>query len=167
MRTNKRSNPVVSFHPSGCPISGPRRALTRVSPVCELPRVDYELVKIHHPDACHGLDPAISHERFQRIQQAYNFLRNPKKRSSARGVGVNYAAYRYAPQKAPDGSTRTWTGQMNEWGGFKYQYDHEFNPTAKKPGAASEERKTEKIFHEEDTFYWVFGAVVSTTACCA
>ncbi|KAG9028868.1 hypothetical protein FS837_003711, partial [Tulasnella sp. UAMH 9824] len=119
----------------------------------------YELVKIHHPDACHGLDPAISHERFQRIQQAYNFLRNPKKRSSARGVGVNYAAYRYAPQKAPDGSTRTWTGQMNEWGGFKYQYDHEFNPTAKKPGAASEERKTEKIFHEEDTFYWVFGAV--------
>lgn len=53
---------------------------------------------------------------------------------------------------------------MNQWGGFKYQYDHEFNPTAKKAaseGAASEGRKTEKIFHEEDTVYWVFGAVVS------
>lgn len=119
----------------------------------------YELVKVHHPDSCHGLDPAISHERFQRIQQAYNFLRKPR-RSTARGVGVSYAAYRYAPQKAPDGSTRQWTGKMNEWGGFQYQYDHEFNQTGKKPGtAASGERKTEKIFHEEDTFYWVFGAV--------
>ncbi|KAG8974781.1 hypothetical protein FRC05_006942 [Tulasnella sp. 425] len=76
--------------------------------------------------------------------------------------GYNKPAYRYAPRKAPDGSTRTWTGQMNEWGGFKYQYDHEFNPTAKKAGptgAASEGRKTEKLFHEEDTFYWVFAAV--------
>ncbi|KAG9019711.1 hypothetical protein FRB90_010981 [Tulasnella sp. 427] len=119
----------------------------------------YELVKIHHPDACHGLDPAVSHERFQRIQQAYTFLRRGK-RSTARPVGHDYAAYRYAPQKAPDGSTRRWTGQMNQWGGFKYEYDHEFNPTAKKPGAAqSEQRQTEKIFHKDDTFYWVFAAV--------
>ena len=53
---------------------------------------DYELVRVHHPDAPHGRDlsPAVRRSRFQAITAAYDVLRGKKSAASMYGPGDIY-----------------------------------------------------------------------------
>ncbi|KAG8988423.1 hypothetical protein FRB95_009490 [Tulasnella sp. JGI-2019a] len=94
----------------------------------------YELVKLYHPDtaAKDGMSPKACRERFQRITVAYTQLRRGSRKSKL-------------PTVSDVQPNRRWTGQFNEWGGFKYEYfDHGNDGTNGKP------------LHEAHAPYWLF-----------
>lgn len=78
------------------------------------------------------------------------------------------AAASEAYSHAAGAPNRRWTGRRNEWGGFEYEYDHEFRekgkdgrPSAAKPASP----QYEKTFNQSDAPYWIFAGCVSFSCC--
>ncbi|KAG8845221.1 hypothetical protein FRB96_002596 [Tulasnella sp. 330] len=109
----------------------------------------YELAKYFHPDTApqDGASPEARRERFQRITAAYKQLR--------RGRGRNNKF----PTLSEIHSNRRWTGKMNQWGGFQYEYDHDPNEKAGTEdnwATSANPVYHRKSFQEMHAPYWIF-----------
>ncbi|KAG8872336.1 hypothetical protein FRB97_007751 [Tulasnella sp. 331] len=120
----------------------------------------YELVKLFHPDTAYqdGKPSKARQERFQRITAAYNHLRRNNRRSRLPSVS---STYRNSTSQYP--ANGTWNAKRNEWTGFEYQFDEQFNvkgDPAGNAGTTSGAKPTyEKTFNKSDSPYWIFFAV--------